>query len=283
MHKFPVFIFRSVIGKELYKLSCILRTQKCETCPVNKHCIYAKIFTTPVSSNETFKGNKKPHPFTLSVDLPLNQNVESAVLKIRMIGETYKLFPYLFFAVKQAGEKGIFRDRIKFQIENVYGNYKKLFIEKDRLDLELTPYNWELNLSKTPAQPKKIKILFKTPAKITRDKKLVRNLDYEEFIKNGLRRLKLLSFFYGENPDVYIDLKEFLNMDFREKALINTRSYRYFSFRQNKAVNMKGFVGEIEVEKEFLPVELSLLKGIETFGIGKATSFGFGHTRIVEV
>ncbi len=278
--KFPTFIFRSVLGKELYKLSCVLRTRKCEDCPLNKMCVYSQIFTTPVTSGETFRGDKKPHPFTINAKIPVNEEVSSGKLQMLLVGESKTLFPYLFAALKEAGERGIFRERIKFKVGEVFANGEKITVDGDKLNLNFNSQMWKLSGNEGVQKEKRMKISFLSPVKIERKKRLIDELNYRELILNGLRRLKLLSHFYGSGSDEYIDLKKILDTEIFEEKNLSITSLRYYSFRQKRFISMRGFVGEIKLEKNMTESELSLLKGMEIFGVGKATSFGFGKIKV---
>lgn len=279
MKKFPTFIFRSVLGKELHRQSCILLKQDCLQCPVNNFCVYSKIFFSPVVSNEAFKGNKKPHPFTIFVDLPVREKVKECKLKILLIGNDYNYLPFLYMALIKAGEKGIFRERIKFFIKDVLFEGKKIN-PNEQIFEKYPPLLWEINsdINCKNRESKKIDLL--TPVKIQRNKKLVRNLTYKELIKNGMRRLKLLTLFYGEGEDFFINLDFLTDSISKEERELSVVSLRYRSFRQKKTIPMSGVRGFIEVEKQFSPMEESLLTGMEIFGVGKATSFGFGRIKI---
>ena len=281
VRKFPTFIFRSVLGKELRKNSCILRNEVCETCPVNSVCLYSKIFITPSIEQESIKGNKKPHPFAIYVDLQEGRKTRYCQLHLLLIGESYQYLPYLYNALTKAGEGGIFRERIKFKIKDVLFKGESIKPGEDAIKT-LSPFLWQFNSDYENKTRKIQKIHLITPVKIQRNKKLVRNLTYEELIKSGLRRLKLLTLFYGEGADVFINTDLFLSSIEKEERNLIPVSLKYRSFRQKKTISMAGVKGLIEIKKEFSPAELSILKGMEIFGVGKATSFGFGKIRIEE-
>ncbi len=139
--------------------------------------------------------------------------------------------------------------------------------------------SWELN-KEGEIRDKTIELKLETPLKIERKKKIITNPDYREIILNGIRRLKLITHFYGENNSEYIDLSEIVDVPMEEKRDFEPITLNYYSFRQRKRVKMMGISGKMVVKKKVTPLEKSLLKGFEIIGLGKATSFGFGKVSI---
>jgi hypothetical protein len=48
---FPVFSFRSVLGKQLRALSCLFPGRICSGCSINNTCSYAQIFESHINKN----------------------------------------------------------------------------------------------------------------------------------------------------------------------------------------------------------------------------------------
>ena len=64
----PVFVLRSVLGKQLRSMCCIARTNKCPTCLYNKTYAYATIFETILGQDNAVQPgrDRASHPFAVS-------------------------------------------------------------------------------------------------------------------------------------------------------------------------------------------------------------------------
>ena len=274
-----IFTFRSVLGKELKRISCIFKDRSCEECSINSTCPYSFYFESP----QFELGNKKPHPFTLYANFEINKEIESAKLSITLIGnKAIENFPYLYFSLLKAGEKGIFRDRIKFNIADVKKENSSILISKDRLNMNFKYDFWELNEDKNNLEKRKLEIKFLTPVRIKKNGKILINLDYITILNSIFRRIKFLSMFYGEKPiNVQFNINDFSEIIF-EKGNFKKVSFNYYSSRQKRKILLIGSKGELIIEKKFSPIEISLLNGIKIFSIGSNTTFGFGLLDYIE-
>ncbi len=194
------FTFRSILGKELKRISCIFKNRLCEECSINTTCPYSFYFESP----QFEMGNKKPHPFTLYPDIEINKEIESAKLSITLIGnKAIENLPYLYFSLLKAGERGVFRDRIKFTIKDVKKENSSILISKDRLNMDFKYDSWELIEDKENLEKRRLKIKFLTPVRIKKDGKILINSDYLTILKAIFRRVKFYQSFMEKNQLIF--------------------------------------------------------------------------------
>ena len=64
----PLFVLRSVFGKELRSMSCVSHQIKCADCMYKNTCVYAFLFETILQSeNDVLPGrNRASHPFAFT-------------------------------------------------------------------------------------------------------------------------------------------------------------------------------------------------------------------------
>ncbi len=269
-----IFSFRSVLGKELKKISCIFKQKKsCEECLINETCPYSFYFESPKFE----KGNKKPHPFTLYVDFEVNKKIENIILEFVLIGKkSISYFPYIFYSIIKAGEKGIFKERVKFFPSDVKIDNRSILISEKKLDMNFSPDLWIFDNDLTEYSTKEIKIKFFTPVRIKKHGKICSNIDYFIFLKAIFRRMKFLCEFYGEgDPNNKIDISTIPEVD-KENFDFEKVSLNYYSSRQKRRILLIGFTGSIYIRKKFTPFEISLLEASKIFAVGSNTTFGFG-------
>ena len=135
---YPVFIFRSVIGKELHLMACLFRNRTCEECPLKFTCPYSFLFETHVlKDNDIIKGrNKASHPFVLSSSAKYGEIRDNLDLNVTLFGKGIKYLPYFYYAIKRAGEKGIFKERVKYSILDAKVNNKSIIKKEPSAELK---------------------------------------------------------------------------------------------------------------------------------------------------
>ena len=273
-----IFTFRSVIGKELKKIACIFKKKKsCEDCIINKKCVYSFFFETPNFE----KGNKKPHPYTLFIDFEHSKEINELTINLTLIGEdSISNFPYLFFAIVRAGERGIFRNREKYKVIDVFLNNESILIDTDSLNMDFKRKIFNLNTSFEQISSKNVNINFISPVRIRSGGKLLKMLDYLSFLKASFRRIDLLTKIYGEcQISDFIDFSELPKIADENHSFKQERHY-YYSSRQKRKILLIGIKGSINVTKKLTYLEQSLFEAASIFSIGSNTTFGFGKVNI---
>ncbi len=281
-YTFPAFVFRSVFGNSLKRLVCITNMRDCAGCSLSKQCAYSYLFETPVDkSNNVLEGrNKAPHPFILSVNCNEGQRVNEFTVDFTLVGNSIKYFPYVYYAFKRAGEFGILKDRVKFNVTDVKVNDKSIILAENSINTGVSPAVFSLE---TNGEFKKetLHIEFVTPVRLKLDGKIKFNLSYKDVINSSLRRLNILNGFYGSKTKVELKESDLHCIEKKSvKPYLNWIDLERYSARQKTTMMLGGVIGIMKVDGDFSPFELSLLKGGELFHIGKNISFGLGKIKV---
>ena len=278
---YPIFLFRSLLGKELRNLSCLFRSRKCINCDLKYQCAYSKLFETPIPKNNDFlKGrNFAPHPIILFTDAKYKEKNKKINLEVMLIGDDINYLPYIFYSFQKAGELGIERDRVKYQIKNVFiENGKSILENNSQINMDFKVNKWKLELNNNIVEKNKKIINFVTPLRLKINGNLSNDFKYEDVLKSAFRRVRILEEMYGSVSDISSEFGNILNKT--EKNNLHWIDLYHHSSRQKKGMKLGGVVGSMIVDGDFSGFEISLLKFIELFNIGKNISFGLGKVEI---
>ena len=286
--------FRGGFGRAFKRVVCVTRNRICEECMLQKRCIYAYVFETPIPPEaRVMRGYEKaPHPFILEPPLETKQLYtpdEELDFSLVLVGKVIDYLPYFIYTFQSLGSLGIGRGSGRFTLNKVRSLVDTA--HDDAIyssDTEvLRPFKWQaLSIGKTletPVAPPLITLRFITPTRIMYRGKLLFELDFQTLIINLLRRLALLAYFHcGGNPQEEIPF-----VDLIEKAgavNVNDRSLKWYDWerysnRQDTRMKLGGFVGTITFEGDLSPF-MPYIQAGEILHVGKGTSFGLGKYKI---
>ena len=280
---YPAFILRSVMGRELKRFACILKTKECDDCPLKYQCAYSYIFESPIEKNNKLLtgANKASHPFILNCDEDVNNSFDKLKFNLTLFGRGIDYFPYIYYAFLKAGINGLFKRRYLYEIENVKSENKPVNDGKsDYLEIPETK-KWKINLDTNEKVEKEIKLALLTPLRIKIKGKYTSQISYSDILYTAARRVKFLCGLYGENSNKNISKMVDTLSTKKASYKINWKEYTRYSARQESKMKLGGIYGQIKIEGKFSEFELSLLKFSEIFGLGKNTGLGFGKIRII--
>ncbi len=284
---YPPYILRSLLGMHLKKLSCIFKNlSSCKNCPVNKQCAYSFIFESiEDKDNSVLRGRERvSHPFIIISHPKLQNRLDSLEFQLTLFGRSIQYFPYIFQAFSMAGEGGIFKERVKFKIEQIRSGSKLLYrFNEENLSLGESEV-WQIDLDRETKSAKKLELSFNSPFRYQKNNRVSSDFNYSDILISSFRRANILSSLYGENSE---DIEKVIFESFNEdkKILVDTRyrSMSRYSARQGKKMTIGGVMGKAIVEGDLSPFELSILYGGSIFNIGKNVSMGFGAMKLEEI
>lgn len=288
----PVYkgsIFRGMFGKALKDVICVLRTQKCIECLLQKTCAYVNIFETQLLPSKTKFSPCPPHPFVLEPPLETKTNYKKGdtfEFTLKIFGEHNQKLPYFIYTIKQIGEFGIGRklekEMGKFRIDAVYKNDILIYENSTRI-LNSNPEVQELyidtkDFASLNSMPNSLELILITPLRVKYRNKLVDNLEFHILVRAMLRRVADL-FGHFDTTEPYLDFKSLIKL--AEEVSIQSSNVTWYdwerhSFRQKKTMKLGGLIGSIVYQgpiSDFLP----LLNFCEKTHIGKQTTFGLGQ------
>ncbi len=280
-NRHPVFYFRSLLGKELFYLICPFRSRMCERCTLRFKCAYSFVFESPVTrDNPVLYGrNFASHPFVMSSDVGEKQSTERLNLKMILIGQAAEYIPIIFWSFIRAGETGIFKNRVRYKIDELKINGQPSF-KDEKLNLPGGQYHWRLSEEETTKRGQ-LFLEFLTPFRFKKDGRYLKEMSVEDVLQAAKRRMEILVGTYGAQDFVRMP---FPQMEaFSENAQMRWKDYVRWSARQKQQMRLGGVVGILSVEGQFSAMALSLLKGAEIFHVGKNTSFGLGKIKVTFV
>jgi hypothetical protein len=277
---YPTFLFRSLLGKELRNLSCLFKDRKCEDCDLKYQCAYSKLFETPIpKDSNTLNGrNFAPHPIILFCNAKYKEKNSKAILEVILIGDAINYLPYVFYAFKKAGEIGIEKNRVKYQIKDVFTKNMSI-LRENQINTDFEIENWSFPSEIGELQTNKKIINFVTPLRLKIEGKFSSDFEYLDLLKSALRRFEVLKEMYGEVENKSYNINN-ITQKIQKKNFHWLELYHHSS-RQKNGMKLGGIVGSLIIEGEFSELEISLLNFMELFNIGKNISFGLGRVEVL--
>lgn len=269
----PAFVFRSVLGLALKRLTCALKLQdKCADCMVKSSCVYSVFFETNIDKDvQALLGRDRAvHPFVVDI---VSLNEKESVLTITFIGRAINYIPYINIALENAGELGIGRNRAKFTVESISANGEK-FVPNVRA-IEKQCLNWpsKENLSR---QPLAINLI--SPCRIKEQGKYISEIDLNSLLANMSRRISALVELFGDEQDKRDELcfSPCGSQPVEQKWIEKT----YYSSRQKTRMQFGGVVGKVIINEDVPAEDRALIEAMELFHVGKNISFGLGKVEV---
>jgi hypothetical protein len=249
------------------------------------------MFETPLETQpDVLEGRDRgSHPFLLSVNRGAREEVQNLILTVTLFGKAIEYYPYLYYALLQAGKNGVLRDRIPFEIQDLTCEGQSILLEKDSIHPSLGIQQWELPYSPTSFDSTaslhpysgegKIQIVLDTPLRLRIDGKYSDHFTASQFFTALYRRAQILCSLYGSQEE---EKEDSFRYPSDESLRIISRSfqwvdYPYYSSRQKTLLRMGGIVGEFVLEGILQKMERTLLEFGEIFHVGKNTAFGLGR------
>jgi hypothetical protein len=281
--RFSGSVWRGAFGYSLKRVACVMRMRPCEGCPLESSCVYTTLFDTrSVPGESLFRGTSRaPHPFALVPETDCADLVpgERFALRLTLVGRAAAWAPVALRAFAEAGEHGVGRGRGRLALVEVRSHDETLlWCPGEPLR------SAHATLSPLPPLPPRVRLVTRTPLRLTRGGSLVRP---EEFVLPDLitavaRRVSELSERYDDRP---------LRQDFRAlkgaagsipitRRNLAWREYRRYSTRQRQWLRLGGIVGSADLELDSAAgaaeaVWPFLVAGSQV-GAGKAVTMGLG-------
>ncbi len=297
----PIFLsdfkgatLRGGFGYIFKKTVCINFYKACRECLLQQKCVYAYIFETPfpdyLTEKTSFNIAYPPHPYIL--EPPFDSKAifnpdDELIFNLVLIGKSIEYLPYFIFVFDELGKIGLGKDRGKYKLNRVEDIKGEMVYHNGRLKDKINQITFQDIIHKyqrdTAKQYSEIRIHFLTPTRFVLEEKLVKEINFKEFITNLLRRISLLSIFHcAKKIDFdYLGLIEDTNII--ESKIENWKWHDWgrYSTKQKQRVKLGGFLGDIYFSgnlNRFIP----FIKLGEYIHIGKQTSFGLGKYEIME-
>lgn len=278
----PLFILRSMIGKNLRSMCCISKKTLCPECLYNKTCAYSYLFETVLpQDNAVLPGrNRGSHPYSFSQNVVSRaKEISEFDFTITLFGKAVEYLPYMYAAVVRSGNDGLFKSRTQFSVTGVFANGKNILLDENHLDTDFDVCEWKaenaLSAEKAEYPEKEILVELRSSLRFKVNGKYTTDFSAADFMKCLYRRAKTLCDLYGtaETSGFY----EPDNSIYIEEKNLFWKDLRHYSARQKTAMELGGVAGTFKLKGNFSPFDLALLEFAKIAGAGKNTNFGLGQ------
>ncbi len=276
-------LLRGGFGATFKREVCLRRDRDCTKCILKDKCPYLYIFETPIPKNTEImrKYTSAPHPFVIEPPLFSQESIskgEFFSFNLILIGKGIEYLPYFIYTFIRLGTRGIGRNRAKAILVSVREGNREIFDRKNKLLKEWgPPFLLDLNPKLSFTKRYEIKLSFPIILNIRKGGKVVKDLNFDIFIRSLFRRLGLLEYFHNSGTGKYpfTPLFKYISeVEIIEKELFYKKIFRYSS-RQKQKVPIEGITGYI-IFKNVPEPFISYIKAAEDLHVGRNTSFGLG-------
>jgi hypothetical protein len=219
----------------------------------------------------------------LRVNFNTKERVEAGDLYefgIRLFGPAIDAYPYIVFSVIRLGQAGVGPDRVPFSVFRVDDGSRLMLDGEDHSSL-LPPVPQQVCIIDEANRKRRdrVQIDFMTPIRLRTDGKFNQAPDIQALFRAAVRRIRILTHFYGEPSALPAQLDDVFESVRKAKATESQHqklSIPRFSRRQGVRTKLDGVLGHLVCD---LPDgrPLPWLRAAEACHVGKATSFGFGQ------
>lgn len=275
--------WRGAFGHALKQTVCVTRLADCGACALLDSCTYPSIFEsrTPPDAEKLRRYPHTPNPYVLEpADHCYDLGGETVNLGVTLFGRANGQIPHIVEALKLAGRGGLTAQRVKLDLLDVQAE------RSDRGDDWQAAHDLGDGLGANPSElappaPSAIKIQLISLLRMRRNERLVgvSEFDFRAFAANLLRRLSLLTHFFGDAPwetDFAGLLRQAESIPVANSNLSWREGSRHSS-RQGGKVPMGGLTGAFELESPKLALFWPYIWLGQWTHIGKGCTMGLGR------
>lgn len=281
----PYFLgsfIRGNFGMYLKKTVCPFSFNKnCHTCLIRKKCFYAGVFETQSDANTP--GKMIPPPFVIDMpDYQYNEAEKHTNLSFDMLlfGPALENFEFFILVFSEMGKHGLGKKRVKCKRTIIKDSDGRQVYASGIEEILCSPK--VLSFGFNPVQPvNRLKVFYRSPLRLQKDKKLINKPDFEILIRSALRRLVYLEEFYGTSTK--FQFKEIIEECAGIKTISNNLQWVHqvrYSNRKRVRMNLGGIMGHQEFAGNIPPMHVNLMRFASIFHLGKSSTFGLGKVSI---
>jgi len=290
---------RGAFGRTLKALTCAQRgRERCRGCTLTQVCVYRRLFD-PVSNETSSTGlHNMPRPFVLLPPLADNHYYSPGdvfQLEATLIGPAMDLFPYWVATLEEMGKRGVGKGRGEFRLTGVeavdlLGKAEPVFDASTR---QVHPADKTTSTDQIAVLASRlleervtgVRLQIATYLRIKANGQLQDKLTLPLLVRALLRRIDILSTFYGDGPVDWPYDAIFAVAEEAESILVESHweDWSRVSFRQKACMKLGGVTGHLEYRGDSVGQLLPLLIAGQLLHCGKNTTFGLGAYRIVQL
>lgn len=283
---FPTFVLRSVLGNELKRIHCVMRGEKCDSCPFWKTCAYSFIFENPINKDtQSLPGrDRSSHPFRLWTEAIPGSITRNLTFFIQLFGRAVEYIPHITYSFREAGLKGLFGARVPATLTSIIDSDQEL-LDGNRVVISkshLRRLVWDSSVSGIEQRSASIYCI--TPMRFKSSGKYRLDFDGRSFLDACRRRTFTLLEMYGEKNDGHdsniTGFEGEEQSDLVKVSALRWVDFTHYSRRQGGSMILGGMMGSFTLEGYAPCSAWSVLDFCTTVGTGKNTSFGYGAIKV---
>ena len=278
--------WRGAFGRALRRSACITNLPRCDDCALLERCVYPRTFEkrTPADTQKLRRYPTTPNPYVLAPRLASDDG--TIELHATLFGDANDGAPAILQALERAGRDGLTRRQVSLRLletqaeTSAAASNRWTTIQSDGGGLR----SCAARIEPTPspdAPPSVVRVRLLSPLRIRYGGRYVhpRQLDFRAFAANLLRRISLLTYFFGEAPmevDFATLLQEAAGVRI-EDAQLRWQDGARHSSRQQARIPMGGIVGSFVVQAPLVATLWPCLWLGQWTHIGKGCTMGLGR------
>ncbi len=286
---FTGFAWRGLAGHEIRRLVCPFdRKTVCEDCLIRRNCPYVLLIE---EENTTTGLAEAPRGYIF--DPALNEPAtrdgsQDLTLTVTLIGECFKFLPVVVMAVIKGQRTGLGYKRNPYVVTGL----EEMFPDGTSRDLPVGPeihsrvagpFPLQQWLSPVTETPDKLMVRLKTPVRLRKKGKYLRQMEWPFFFESLTRRLESLNclFFEGQplGKEPWLDLRRYFHNKVNIYGTFRWWDLKRYSGTQRKKVPMGGIAGEAVMDNPST-TDIQWFTAARLVHVGKGAAMGLGKVDI---
>jgi hypothetical protein len=285
-------LLRGAFGHALRRSVCTLGpSQPCPDCLLRRACVYTHLFETLIEGETPpfLKGlptSPRPYVFEPGTEARDFAPGDPLPFDLLLFGRTTDLQAYALLAVERMARSGLGASRAPFVLDRAEASlpgdrWREIYADGRASSAlgTLAPL-----LPADDPIGRKAVLRFHTPTRIQVRRRLLEEPDFRALTFAILRRTLELAWFHLPGAQLDWNLRPLLDLASRVEvsaADLRWHLWQRYSNRQNRKIEMGGFMGTLELAGDLAPFT-PLLRTAEVLHIGKGATFGLGRVEVVE-
>lgn len=282
-------IFRDALGVVLKGVVGCKSNAKCEICTSSVQCPFAACFRPSPSQNDPdgSKYRSASPPYIVNPPLTDRENFdpgETLAFELVLLGPAVNALPYFVEALARLGQYGLGKRRGRYDIlkvEIVRGDLTSPIHPAITPDLSTLAHMSDAAVSRLEGRAEAVRIHCLTPLRLMENGHLTTRLTFARLFKSLVRRLTLLSRFYGTSvPPSHFSMLELGSETVKEgKYDLVWYDWERYSGRQKTSMRLGGLRGSCDFIGDMGPFLPYLRLGAQV-NLGQGTVFGLGKYEV---
>ena len=276
--------WRGAFGRMLKKTVCVTHQPICDSCALLYSCPYPLLFEnrTPPNSEKLKLYPRTPVPFVLEPEYrEFDCSTSTLNLGILLVGKANDYLPYVVHSLERVAQHGLTKRRIKLELQDVQAEHVKAGEWYEIYTPGNSLFPVPSSYPNPPSTPAAIRVNLISPLRLKFKEHLVgpAEFNFRIFATSLIRRMSLLSYFFGNSPfeTNFSELFRCAETIEIHNQNLKWREWTRHSSRQNTHLQMGGLVGTFDLSSQELePFWPSMWLGQWTH-IGKGCTMGLGR------